>query len=324
MKRTLPTVVAEVDKNITNILIKKESVELAILENIKNYVVESGGKRVRPILLVLLSDLFDDKTFSEATSLGAVVEIIHAASLLHDDVLDNADTRRGKPSGKALFGTNEVILAGDYLLACAIEHLNGFERPRLLDLFTKTIRGLSVSELLQMQYAKNPKITMDIYQKVIYGKTASLFESAAASVAVLHNLSNHESVLLSTLGRSIGNLFQMRDDYLDYFNATLLNKPACTDFVNGLFTYPVLLLREISPQCKKKADSFFALTEEERSTKEVQQDFFYLLEEYQVKEKILEKLKEEFSLLLNTLSQLPDHSGKELIEQQFHKLMKLS
>lgn len=324
MKRTLPAIVKEVDKNITTILIKKEPVELAILEKIKNYVVESGGKRVRPILLILLSDLFDDKRFKEAASLGAVVEIIHAASLLHDDVLDNADTRRGKPSGKALFGANEVILAGDYLLACAIEQLSSFEKPQLLGLFTKTIRGLSVSELLQLEYAKNPKITMDIYQKVIYGKTASLFESAAASVAVLHNLPKQEFVLLSHLGKTIGRLFQMRDDYLDYFNASLLNKPAYTDFINGLFTYPVLLLREISPQCKKKTDVFFALTEEERSSKQVQQDFFHLLNENQIKEKTLEKLKEEFSLLINILSQLPEHSGKELIEQQFHKLMKLS
>lgn len=323
MKKSLPTIVKNVDKNIASILNRENEKQLAVMEKIKNYVVESGGKRVRPILLVLLSDLFDDKKSDVASSVGAVVEIIHAASLLHDDVLDNADTRRGKPSGKALFGQNEVILAGDYLLACAIEHLSHLRYPKLLDMFTKTIRDLSVSELLQLQYEKNPKITLDIYRQIIYGKTASLFESACASVAILHNLSQEQFELLSRLGSGIGNLFQMRDDYLDYFNSSLLNKPAFTDFTGGLFTFPILLFRESSAENKNTVDDFFNRSTTEREKKSTQKEFEKILQENEIARASREKIEEQFATLMDILLQFPDKPARALIEQQFKKLMVL-
>lgn len=307
------------DKDIASIL-GRHGKEISILEQIKKYVVTSGGKRVRPLLLVLLSELTDKKKFSLACSVGAVVEIIHAASLLHDDVLDNADTRRGERSGKARFGSKEVILGGDYLLACAIEHLHHLGYPSLLTAFTKTIRDLSSSELLQMQYEKNPRINLSIYKKIIYGKTASLFESACFAAGVIHNLPQEKLLSLARFGQGVGNLFQMRDDHLDYFNAKLLNKPAFSDFVGGLFTFPILLLREQSRQNKKTIDGFFAHSQEERKSKELQKQLQNFLQETKVEQLSRGAIQKEFKTIEGILKQFHGETAATL-GQQLSKLM---
>lgn len=165
--------------------------DLKILAEIKTYTIRSGGKRIRPILHYCLCQLlgYSGKHWLDV---GAIAELIHSASLLHDDVVDEAATRRGLQSVGSKFGNKTAILAGDYLLACGIDHLNGLGYPELMDVFTRVIKDLSVSELIQMQWEKNPKITLDIYNKVVYGKTASLFGAVSFSAGVLSNKNEKE------------------------------------------------------------------------------------------------------------------------------------
>lgn len=127
--------------------------DLKILSEIKTYTIRSGGKRLRPILHYCLCQLlgYSGKHWLDV---GAIVELIHAASLLHDDVVDEAETRRGQQSVGSKFGNKTAILAGDYLLACGIDHLNDLGYPELMDIFTQVIKDLSISELIQMEWEK--------------------------------------------------------------------------------------------------------------------------------------------------------------------------
>ncbi|MES0489165.1 MAG: polyprenyl synthetase family protein [Leptospirales bacterium] len=309
--------IGKIDNEIQNIL----GDEIFLITKLKEYIVESGGKRVRSILACLLAELYGELE-DDIFALAGVVEIIHAASLLHDDVLDNSSTRRGKPSGKEIFGPKEVILGGDYMLACAIRKLNYYENPALMDVFTRVIRDLSISELIQMEYANNPDITLDLYYKIIYGKTASLFQTACEAVAIYTQKSEDEKHTIGEFGKNLGLLFQIRDDYLDYFNNTLLNKPAFQDFENGYYTYPVLVVREQGgAEVSKRIDNLFNSKISNRKDKTVQKEILQVLNEHHAQELSRKKINELFDLIQKQLSGYPESDYKDKITSQIENLM---
>jgi len=317
LKYSTQKYIEKIDTEIRNIL----GDEIPILSKLKDYTVESGGKRVRSILVCLLAELYGELE-DDIFTLAAVIEIIHAASLLHDDVLDNSLTRRGKPSGKEIFGSKEVILGGDYMLACAIRKLNDYENPALMDVFTRVIRDLSISELVQMEYANNSDITLDIYYKIIYGKTASLFQTACEAVAIYTQKSKVEIEAIGNFGKNLGLLFQIRDDYLDYFNNTLLNKSAFQDFENGYYTYPVLIVREKGiPEVSKRIENLFNLKHSDRTEKNVHKDILKILNENNAQDLTRERINELFSLISEQLNSFPQSDYKNKIERQIENLM---
>ncbi|MCS6984180.1 MAG: polyprenyl synthetase family protein [Leptospiraceae bacterium] len=296
--------------------------DLPILAKIKTYVMESGGKRVRPQLLLLFASHFGVYD-ANAVALAAITEIIHAASLLHDDVIDNAQDRRGKPAGRILFGNRQVILAGDYLLACGIWRLNRFENQRLMDVFTRVIKELAVAELLQMEYEQNPQITPEIYYRIIYGKTAILFEAATLSAGIYAGQVNLDA--LEKIGRDIGFLFQIRDDILDYFGAHLLNKTPFQDYENGLFTYPVIeLLNRAEEKTRQELLHFMTLPWEKRKDKRVQREFLLFLERHQIKEISIYKIESLYQSILQELKNFQEDEYIRLIKAQLAKLCQLA
>ncbi len=294
--------------------------ELPILKEIKDFVIQSGGKRVRPLLLILLTRSFGCHD-ENAEALAAITEIIHASSLLHDDVIDGADERRGQPSGRALFGNQAVILGGDYLLACGIERLNRFQDQRQMDLFTRVIKHLSMAELLQMHYARRAEITLEIYQRIIYGKTAVLFEAAAVSAGLYAKQSPEILQALETIGRDLGMLFQIRDDMLDYFKASLLKKAALTDYDNGLYTYPVLELRERADEkTQKELTRFMELPRELRSDKKNHQTFLAFLQQYDCEKHCIDRINQLKRGIYLALQALPPDDHIDLIREQIERL----
>lgn len=298
--------------------------DLPILEKIKQFVMESGGKRVRPQFLLLLANHFS--AYDEnSTALAAITEIIHAASLLHDDVIDETTQRRGRESPRILFGNRQVILAGDYLLACGLERLNKFHNPDLMDVFTQVIKQLSVAELLQMEYEQNPKITMEIYYQIIYGKTAALFETAALSAGIYAKQNKEVLDILKNLGREIGMLFQIRDDILDYFAPHLLKKPPFQDFENGLYTYPILEFRlHANSKIKEKIDYYLTkLPKEKRKEQLIQKEFLEFLLENKIQERCLLKIEELQKKILEKLSFFSEDIYVNLIKSQINQLCKI-
>ena len=313
--------------NINNSIQQILGDELPVLTRLKQYTIESGGKRIRSLVAYYVSEIYSAQKFGmqqEIYKISAIVEIIHAASLLHDDVLDDANTRRGKPSGKTIFGSKEVILGGDYMFATAIRSLNDFQNPALMDIFTRVIRDLSIAELKQLEYEKRPEITYKTYHEIIYGKTGSLFQTACEGIAIHMKRPADEILRIAEMGKNLGMLFQMRDDYLDYFNSALLNKPPYQDFENGLYTFPVLLVRDsMDATGKNELVSYFDMTEVQRKEDVTIEKFLALLEKYNAKGICLEKLKEIETHLLEQVTSLPDHEYRRKIENQITKLMEL-
>jgi octaprenyl-diphosphate synthase len=287
--------------------------DLKILKDIKKYTIESGGKRIRPILHLVFCDILECNHKSK-WEVASITELIHAASLLHDDVVDSADTRRGKKTVGAKFGNKTAILAGDFLLACGIERLNRVGNQLLMDCFTQVIRDLSVSELLQMQWEKNPKITMDTYEKIIYGKTASLFGAATESAAILAGQDRTTSKKFQEFGVLLGNIFQKRDDLLDYFtDSKTSGKDFLKDFHNQLYTYPVLVLREFANSKDRKDLPKIIETSNESKILE-------LMEKYNIHEIIQDEIQDGIHELMNFLTEFPEKKSKSLLMEQLENI----
>ena len=292
--------------------------DLKILKDIKKYVIRSGGKRLRPLTHYFFSQILN-YTGEHWLDVGAIAELIHAASLLHDDVVDKAETRRGKDTIGKLYGNKSAILAGDFLLACGIEHLNKLNNPSLMSSFTKVIRDLSVAELLQMQWEKNPKISRVEYEKIIYGKTASLFGATCETAGILAEESASSIEALKNFGNSMGRLFQIRDDYIDYFSSNdESGKDQYKDFQNGLFTYPIIILREHST--KKETKSIHAVFAQETRDKPEIEFITELFDKYRIQEKIQVEIQNEIKELLQYLEKFQTSDARDLIIERIGSL----
>ncbi len=317
MPSTLPIakLIRTFDKNLGKII----GEDLAVLKQIKRFVIASGGKRIRPISHYLFCKFlgYEGKEWQEV---GAVAELIHSASLLHDDVVDNANLRRGKPTVGASFGNKTAILAGDFLLACGIQKLNSLQRPSLMSLFSQVLRDLSVSELVQMEWEKNSNITIKIYESIIYGKTASLFGACIESAGHLAGVSAKENKELAEFGIRLGKLFQKKDDCLDYFYSSKESgKEFLKDFKNGLYTYPILILKEkTNSKTKKEIDILI------RKPEKSEQDFekiLTLLKSNNIEQQLTDEFNKENEYLQKFLSKYPNSEERRLFQDQIQKLL---
>jgi octaprenyl-diphosphate synthase len=293
--------------------------DLPILKEIKSFIITSGGKRIRPLLHHFLSQMYG-YSGKNWLDVGAVAELIHAASLLHDDVVDKAPVRRGKTTIHTIHGNKVAILGGDYLLACGIEHLNSIHQPEILNRFTKVLLDLSVGELIQMEWERNPKINQEIYTKIIYGKTGSLFQCISESAAILAGKDSKFIQSAGLFGKRLGIYFQMRDDYIDYFPfGDDPGKEMYKDFYNGLYTLPILKLRE-SLTSSEKSDLLNIMKKELR-TESDQTRIDSLFLKYETKQVIKGMLLTELSFFKKYLSQFPDSDAKIRIGEQLEKLL---
>lgn len=313
-KFNIQSVLSKFDKNLAGIIQE----DIPILKKIKKQVITSGGKRIRPFAHYLFCQFLNVKDVSWL-DVGSVAELIHAASLLHDDVVDNAPIRRGKPTIGSSFGNKTAILAGDYLLACGISRLNSLGNPELMEIFSQVLRDLSVSELLQMEWEKNPKITLKIYDQIIYGKTASLFGVCTEAAAILAKKSNAERKQFRQFGVRLGKLFQKKDDCLDYFeDSKTSGKEFLKDFKNGLYTYPVLVLRtKLNLIEKSKLQKMFQ--KENRDVKD-ESVILEMMDSKNISNLLHKELEAEKNDLLQFLFQFPKTEERELFIEQLNRL----
>ncbi len=207
------------------------------MREIMEYVTGASGKQLRPSLLMLFSKL--EKESAEAAEFAAAVEIIHMASLVHDDIIDDADTRRGRLSVQKKYGRHMAVYAGDFMIFAVIKNLNvKYDRKyqRLFSSLTKLCYG----ELGQEAHRYNTETSIEEYISNITGKTATMFELACELGATLSTGRKSTVEAATVFGRALGILFQIRDDLLDFDCKTYLNKPSGADFVNGIYTMPVI------------------------------------------------------------------------------------
>lgn len=209
------------------------------------HIFSAGGKRIRPFLAILSSRLFGFRG-DEVSTLASSVEFIHSASLIHDDVVDGASLRRGKPAAHALWGNQVVVLVGDFLYANALRLANLLERQKIMDALCTATAKMSEGELVQLSKQGNPDMTEDDYMKIIQGKTAILMSAACKGGAVLGNATQQQENALASFGLKFGFAFQMADDILDYrAEEKVFGKNLGKDLEEGKITLPLIhLLRD--------------------------------------------------------------------------------
>jgi octaprenyl-diphosphate synthase len=215
--------------------------ESDLIARVGDHVLGSGGKRIRPALVLLVAELCGYEG-PRVIQIAAAVELLHTATLLHDDVVDVSSLRRGKPSANAVWGNRRAVLTGDFLYARASSMVVEDGDIEILWIFADAIRRMSEGELLQLESSYDPTVTEALYYSVIERKSAVLLATAAEAGAILAGVTRAERRRLNDFGRELGLAFQLRDDALDYEASEAdLGKRPYTDIREGKVTLPLLL-----------------------------------------------------------------------------------
>jgi octaprenyl-diphosphate synthase len=196
-----------------------------------------SGKSMRPLLLLLCSKLLGRV---EDTSIYAAcaIEYLHTASLLHDDVVDESDKRRGKQSINTLYTNNVAVLVGDYLLGLSLDFVSCIDDNRIIKTISKASRSLANGELMQLNNLDTKTVSESNYLDIIYNKTAALFEACGACAALILGCSDDVVERFSKFGKLVGMIFQIRDDIFDYYDDAIIGKPTGNDMREGKLTLP--------------------------------------------------------------------------------------
>lgn len=217
------------------------SSDVVLINQLGGYIIESGGKRIRPMIALLAARALNyqgDKHIMAA----AFIEFIHTATLLHDDVVDESDLRRGKSTANALFGNAASVLVGDYIYTRSFQMMTSIRSFAVLDVMSSATNVIAEGEVQQLINCNEPDTTKEQYLQVIYRKTARLFEAASHTGALIAGATKEQELALKNYGCYIGTAFQLIDDLLDYSaqNATVLGKNLGDDLNEGKPTLPLL------------------------------------------------------------------------------------
>jgi len=215
-----------------------------LIREIGEHIISGGGKRLRPLVGLLCARAYGYQG-TQHIDIAAIIEFLHTATLLHDDVVDESDMRRGRPTANAVWGNAASVLVGDFLISRAFELLVKIRNFYVLDILSASTNVISEGEVLQMLNSRNPSTTEEQYMRVIHHKTAKMFESAAETGAVLMAQNDDEVAhirdTLGAYGRHLGIAFQLVDDVLDYTgDAELLGKNVGDDLAEGKPTLPLI------------------------------------------------------------------------------------
>ena len=213
--------------------------EDGMLGSALGHIRQRGGKRMRPILTLLMARNYGD--ISDVTQNSAVgLELLHTASLVHDDVVDESSERRGQASVNASYNNKVAVLVGDYILSTALLHVSYTGHQRIIEYLAELGRTLAAGEILQLSNIQNQVISEDVYYQVIKQKTAALFEACAAIGAMSGGATEEEMQQARQFGQYLGIMFQIRDDIFDYFDSKEIGKPTGNDMTEGKLTLPVI------------------------------------------------------------------------------------
>lgn len=278
--------------------------QLPLIKQVAKHLIKSGGKRIRPILTLLVAKLFNysgDQHFK----LAAAIEFIHAATLLHDDVIDKSQVRRSKPSANTIWGNKVSILVGDYLFSQSFQLMVSAGSMVALDDLSKASTVIAKGEIMQLNHISNIAITEKDYMQAIGDKTAKLFASACAVSGIITNQSTEIIAALKSFGLLLGIIFQISDDVMDYYSEEL-GKNIGDDFREGKLTLPSILAYEAaSPEHK----NFIVKTLGELDQKP--EDFFAIkkiFNKYQVLDKIHNRIKDLQQQAYQEFCKLPQNN----------------
>lgn len=222
--------------------------KVGLVMAVSKHVVEAGGKRMRPIMCLLAAHACGQKEMLHSRHLAAVIEMLHTATLVHDDVVDESGLRRGRPTANATWDNQTAVLVGDFLIARAFDLLVNLKNFDLLKDFSSGTCEIAEGEVLQLQSQHQPETTEATYLKIIHGKTSRLFELATEGAAILAGTEQYRQPLRDYAGH-FGNAFQIVDDVLDYISdAETLGKNIGDDLMEGKPTLPLIAAMKMTEQ----------------------------------------------------------------------------
>ena len=284
-----------------------------LVKKMTDYHLNTGGKRLRALLTLGSSKLCGYTKGTRDINLAACVELIHAATLMHDDVIDNGSIRRGKKTPNKIWGNHSSVLAGDYLLSRCFEMMVEDGNIEVLKLLSSTSSIIAQGEILQLQHKGEVDMLEETYLKIISSKTAELFAAATKVGAILSEMKTKEKEALEFYGRNLGLTFQIADDTLDYNSELkLFGKNIGQDFYEGKITLPIILLfQKANKDEKETLKKTFA--KEERNQNDLNYTLF-LIKKYNIINSCYQKAKHYINLSSNSLSVFKDSEEKNILE----------
>ena len=210
-----------------------------MLESVLSHIRQRGGKRMRPMLILLTAKNYGDvSSVTQNAALG--LELLHTASLVHDDVVDESDLRRGQPSVNATYNNKVAVLVGDYILSTALLRVALSDNHEIVQQLAELGRTLAAGEILQLSNISNQEISEDVYYQVIDKKTAVLFKACCKLGAISVGAPRDIVEKAAKFGHNIGMIFQIRDDIFDYYDSAEIGKPTGNDMLEGKLTLPII------------------------------------------------------------------------------------
>ena len=287
--------------------------KVELVQKMTRYHLKTGGKRLRALLTLQCAKICEYQKGLRDVNLAACVELIHAATLMHDDVIDSADIRRGKKTLNTIWGNHSSILVGDYLLSKCFEMMVEDGNLELLKLLATTSSEIAQGEVLQLQHNKEIDILEETYLNIISSKTASLFAAATKVGAIIAEKDFKYKNALEFYGKNLGLTFQIADDTLDYNSELkLFGKNIGNDFYEGKVTLPIILLyQKVDKFEKEKLKSFF---EKDIREKQDLEHVLVLIKKNNIINECYKKAEHYINLASNSLSVFEESEEKNILK----------
>jgi len=291
----------------------KLSSDVDLVQKMTDYHLDTGGKRLRALLTLGSAKMCGYSKGTRDINLAACVELIHSATLMHDDVIDNGSIRRGKKTINKIWDNHSSVLVGDYLLSRCFEMMVEDGNLEVLKLLSSTSSKIAQGEVLQLQHQGEVDMLEETYLKIISAKTAELFAASTKVGAILSDMKNKEKEALEFYGRNLGLTFQIADDTLDYNSELkLFGKKIGKDFYEGKITLPIILLfQKANNQEKEKLKNIF--TKITRNENDLNYSLS-LIKRYDVIKACYQKAQHYINLASNSLSVFHDCEEKNILE----------
>ena len=285
--------------------------DIPLLDKANAYMLGHGGKKLRPTFTLLVAQALGGPCNGSVIRCAAASELLHTATLLHDDVADNAPTRRGAPTVMALYSPTTAVLLGDFWLSRAMDLIIDHPDKRVLKIFSKCLGDLARGEMLQLEKARRADATEEDYERIIYCKTTSLFEAAIVSAACSVGAGENEIESCRSYAYHIGQSFQMMDDILDYSPELSIGKPTGHDILEKKITLPLFGLFANAPGRVSREIRRRMLDPDER----LSADAIALVKQYDGLGYARERLDREIALAVSALATLPESESKTYLEK---------
>lgn len=299
-----------------NALIQKRlQSEVVLVNQLSHYIINSGGKRLRPMLALLMARACGYQG-ERHVDVAAIVEFIHTATLLHDDVVDESDMRRGKDTANNVWGNQAAVLVGDFLYSRAFEMMVDVDQMRVMQIMATTTNTIAEGEVLQLLNVNNAETDEARYLEVIYSKTAKLFEAACQLGAVLSGLSDEQEKQAAQYGVHLGTAFQLVDDILDYTaNSDEMGKNVGDDLAEGKPTLPLIYALAVSDAKGATADAALIRKAIEEGGLDHIDEILAIINKTQALEYTTEIAKKETRLAIEALQFLPENDFKSALTE---------